>query len=145
MHRFVIEPAINSPDAVAVIDASSGLTTTRQELVRGVQAVARVLVSRGVMPEQRILMCCVDRPSFLMWCWGAMWLGAVPVPVSTMLTEKDYKFLIEDSRAVGVAFSEEFEEVITEIVVSSNISSATEFVVPIQCVEKPSKRLSYPS
>ena len=113
MHRFVIEPAINSPDAVAVIDASSGLTTTRQELVRGVQAVARVLVSRGVMPEQRILMCCVDRPSFLMWFWGAMWLGAVPVPVSTMLTEKDYKFLIEDSRAVGVAFSEEFEEVIT--------------------------------
>ena len=141
MHRFVIEPAINSPDAVAVIDASSGLMTTRQELVRGVQAVARVLVSRGVMPEQRILMCCVDRPSFLMWFWGAMWLGAVPVPVSTMLTEKDYKFLFDHSRAVGVAFSEEFEEVITEIVVRSNISAATEFVIPIQCVEKPSKRL----
>ena len=109
----MIEPAINSSDAVAVIDASSGLTTTRQELLEGVQAVARFLVSRGVMPEQRILMCCVDRPTFLMWFWGAMWIGAVPVPVSTMLTEKDYRFLIEDSRAVGVAFSKEFQEVIT--------------------------------
>ena len=146
MHRFVIEPAINSPDAVAVIDASSGLTTTRQELVRGVQAVARVLVSRGVMPEQRILMCCVDRPSFLMWFWGAMWLGAVPVPVSTMLTEKDYKFLIEDSRAVGVAFSEEFEEVITAAAAEqpflqwSQLDS--EVVVSSQDVETPEP---YPS
>ena len=104
MHRFVIEPAIDSPDAVAVIDASSGLKTTRKELLEGVQAVARLLISRGVTPEQRILMCCVDTPTFLMWFWGAMWMGAVPVPVSTMLTEKDYRFLIEDSRAFGVAF-----------------------------------------
>ena len=113
VHRFVIEPAIDSPDAVAVIDASSGLKTTRKELLEGVQAVARLLISRGVTPEQRILMCCVDTPTFLMWFWGAMWMGAVPVPVSTMLTEKDYRFLIEDSRAFGVAFSQEFQELIT--------------------------------
>ena len=146
MHRFVIEPAINSSDAVAVIDASSGLTTTRQELLEGVEAVARFLVSRGVMPEQRILMCCVDRPTFLMWFWGAMWIGAVPVPVSTMLTEKDYRFLIEDSRAVGIAFSEEFQEVITSAATDQTFlrwsQLDSDFVVSSDEVETPEP---YPS
>jgi benzoate-CoA ligase family protein len=42
-----------------------------------------------------------------------MWIGAVPVPVSTMLTEKDYRFLLEDSRAVGAVFSPDFQEIVT--------------------------------
>ena len=112
VNRFLVEPAKLSPDAVAVVDAPSGETTTRGELLEAALNVARLLVDRGVVAEQRIIMCCLDTKAFLAWFWGTMWIGAVPVPVSTMLTEKDYAFLIEDSRAVGLVMSDALEEAI---------------------------------
>jgi len=114
LHRFLIDPATISPDAVALIDAPTGLTTTRNELLEEAQAVARQLLKHGVVAEQRILICGLDTKAFLAWFWGAMWIGAIPVPVSTMLTGKDYSFLLEDSRAVGLTFSPGFEEVMRE-------------------------------
>ena len=108
LHRFLIDPAAIAPDVVALTDAPTGATTTRHELLEEAQAVARLLSKQGVVAEQRVLMCCADTKAFLAWFWGAMWIGAVPVPVSTMLTAKDYKFLIEDSRAVGVTYSPVF-------------------------------------
>ena len=110
MNRFLVEPAKLSPDAVAVVDAPTGETTTRDELLQPARSVARLLLDRGVVAEQRIMMCCLDTNAFLAWFWGTMWVGAVPVPVSTMLTEKDYQFLIEDSRAVGLVISDALKE-----------------------------------
>ena len=110
MNRFLVEPAKLSPDAVAVVDAPTGETTTRDELLQAARSVARLLLDRGVVAEQRIMMCCLDTKAFLAWFWGTMWVGAVPVPVSTMLTEKDYQFLIEDSRAVGLVISDALKE-----------------------------------
>ena len=110
MNRFLVEPAKLSPDAVAVVDAPTGETTTRDELLQAARSVARLLLDRGVVAEQRIMMCCLDTNAFLAWFWGTMWVGAVPVPVSTMLTEKDYQFLIEDSRAVGLVISDALKE-----------------------------------
>ena len=110
MNRFLVEPAKLSPDAVAVVDAPTGETTTRDELLQAARSVARLLLDRGVVAEQRIMMCCLDTNAFLAWFWGTMWVGAVPVPVSTMLTEKDYHFLIEDSRAVGLVISDALKE-----------------------------------
>ena len=110
MNRFLVEPAKLSPDAVAVVDAPTGETTTRDELLQAARSVARLLLDRGVVAEQRIMMCCLDTKAFLAWFWGTMWVGAVPVPVSTMLTEKEYQFLIEDSRAVGLVISDALKE-----------------------------------
>ena len=110
MNRFLVEPAKLSPDAVAVVDALTGDTPTRDELLQAARSVARLLLDRGVVAEQRIMMCCLDTNAFLAWFWGTMWVGAVPVPVSTMLTEKDYQFLIEDSRAVGLVISDALKE-----------------------------------
>ena len=117
LHRFLIEPAAIAPDAVALTDAPTGATTTRHELLEEAQAVARLLSKQGVVAEQRVVMCCTDTKAFLAWFWGAMWIGAVPVPVSTMLTAKDYKFLIEDSRAVGVTYSPVFSAAMNEAAV----------------------------
>ena len=110
MNRFLVEPAKLSPDAVAVVDAPTGETTTRDELLQAARSVARLLLDRGVVAEQRIMMCCLDTNAFLAWFWGTMWVGAVPVPVSTLLTDKDYQFLIEDSRAVGLVISDALKE-----------------------------------
>ena len=105
VHQFLIEPAERAPETVALVNASTGLETTRQDLLTGAQQAACFLANQGVVAEQRVMMCCYDSSAFLNWFWGAIWIGAVPVPVSTMLTTKDYEFLIKDSRAVGVVFS----------------------------------------
>ena len=108
VHRFVIEPAEANPGATAVIDAASGQHTSRAQMVAGTKAAAAALAERGVQPEQRVMMCAADTPAFLWWFWGAMWIGAVPVPVSTMVRQHDYAFLLSDSRAVGLVYSPPF-------------------------------------
>ena len=108
VYRFVIEPAAAAPDEVAVVDAPSGSQLTRAELAERVRAAAAALAERGVQREQRVMLCCADTPAFLWWFWGAMWIGAVPVPVSTLFRAADYRFLLGDSRAVGLVYSPPF-------------------------------------
>ena len=108
VRRFLVAPADADPDAVAVLDAPSGSARTRAGMVDHARRAAAELVARGVQPEQRVMLVLADTAAFLDFFWGAMWIGAVPVPVSTMLTEKDYRFLLEDSRAVGLVHSAEF-------------------------------------
>jgi benzoate-CoA ligase len=49
--------------------------------------------------EQRVLMLCLDAPEFIGTFWGAIKIGAVPIPVNTMLRTADYLYFLEDSRA----------------------------------------------
>ena len=53
----------------------------------------------GVEMEQRVVMICLDAPEFLGAFWGAIKIGAVPVPVNTLLRAADYRYVLEDSRA----------------------------------------------
>ncbi|MDH5290987.1 MAG: AMP-binding protein, partial [Acidimicrobiia bacterium] len=108
VERFVLAPAAADPVGTAVIDAPTGRTTTRAGLAEGVLRAAAALRGLGVQPEQRVLLVLADRPAFLHAFFGAMAIGAVPVPVSTMLTAKDYRFLLEDSRAVALLVSDLF-------------------------------------
>jgi 4-hydroxybenzoate-CoA ligase/benzoate-CoA ligase len=56
--------------------------------------------------EQRVLICLLDGVDFVALFWGAIKMGAVPVPVSTMLTSADYDYLLRDSRARLLAVSD---------------------------------------
>src|SRR3712207_7645659 len=47
------------------------------------------LVASGVRPEERLLLCMGDTPELLTAFLAGMWVGAVPVPVSTMLKPTD--------------------------------------------------------
>jgi hypothetical protein len=49
--------------------------------------------------EQRVFVLCLDAPEFLGAFWGAIKIGAVPVPVNTMLRAADCLYFLEDSRA----------------------------------------------
>jgi benzoate-CoA ligase family protein len=106
--RFVLTPEEEDGGATLVVDAATGREWSRHDVAQGVRRAAAVLVERGVQPEQRVLLVCADSPTFLWFFWGAMWIGAVPVPVSTMLKETDYRFLLDDSRAVGLVVSAAF-------------------------------------
>lgn len=108
--RFVLDPADAEPDRTALIDGPSGVTTSRAQLAEGVLRAGDLLLGLGVQPEQRVMMMMADRPAFLEVFWGAIAIGAVPVPVSTMLTEADYEFLLRDSRAVVCVVSDLFSK-----------------------------------
>ena len=55
----------------------------------------------GVGMEDRVMVLCLDTPEFLGAFWGAIKIGAVPIPVNTLLRTQDYAYFLEDSRAKG--------------------------------------------
>jgi benzoate-CoA ligase family protein len=67
-----------------------------QELVNRTGNALREL---GVEMEHRVVMICLDAPEFLGAFWGAIKIGAVPVPLNTLLRATDYRYLLEDTRA----------------------------------------------
>lgn len=69
------------------------------ELADRTARAAGALRTLGVELEQRVVLCLLDTIDFPTVFFGAMRAGAVPVPVSTLLTTADYEFLVADSRA----------------------------------------------
>lgn len=61
----------------------------------------------GVRREQRVLMAVVDSPAFVATFLGAMKIGAVPVPVTTLANSPDYHYFLQDSRARVLVVSAE--------------------------------------
>jgi len=54
----------------------------------------------GVRPEERILLLMLDGPEMVFAFFGAIKIGAVPIPTNTLWTPADYEFVLRDSRAV---------------------------------------------
>jgi benzoate-CoA ligase family protein len=79
---------------------------TYQDLKDRVDAAGNILRSLGVLPEQRVLLLLLDTVDFPALFLGAMKIGAVPVPVNTLLTPSDYAFFLRDSRARVVVVSD---------------------------------------
>ena len=67
-----------------------------QELVNRAGNALRGL---DVEPEQRVLCLLLDSPEFLATFWGAIKIGAVPIPINTMMRGQDYLYFLNDSRA----------------------------------------------
>ena len=70
--------------------------------------LAAAFLASGVRPEERLLLCMGDTPELLTAFLAGMRIGAIPVPVSTMLKPKDIAVLARDSRARLFATSSEF-------------------------------------
>jgi benzoate-CoA ligase family protein len=78
---------------------AEGRTLTYGELADRVARAAGALADAGLEGEQRVLLALNDSPAFAAAFWGAARLGAVAVPVNTLLTAAEYEFLLNDSRA----------------------------------------------
>ena len=59
-----------------------------------------------VRPEERIVLLLTDGPAFAYGFFGAIKIGAVPIPLNTLWTPADYRFVIDDSRASVLVVSE---------------------------------------
>ncbi|PHQ70183.1 MAG: 4-hydroxybenzoate--CoA ligase [Sneathiella sp.] len=90
-------------DKTAVIDRTGA--HSYQDVINGINKFANALGSLGILPEQRVVLCLNDTVDFPICFLGAIKAGVIPVPINTRLTEKDYDYILEDSRATGLIVS----------------------------------------
>jgi len=55
--------------------------------------------------EDRVVILCLDSPAFVYAFFGAIKLGAIPVPANTLLIPRDLAYILRDSRAVAIVVS----------------------------------------
>jgi benzoate-CoA ligase family protein len=91
-------------------------TLTYAEFSEEVRRVAAGLVAIGVRPEERVLMCMVDDVELAAAVLATMYVGAVAVPSSTMLTGPELAKIVIDSRARVLLGSVEFTDSIVAAV-----------------------------
>ena len=78
---------------VADADEVAGLAATT------IDRFGAVLRSLGLRREERILLCLLDTIDWPTAFLGALKAGVVAIPVNTLMTEDDYRFMLTDSRA----------------------------------------------
>ncbi|NMB42227.1 MAG: benzoate-CoA ligase family protein [Firmicutes bacterium] len=69
----------------------------------------------GLRIDDRIMMLMLDEPQFYSVFWGAVKIGAIPIPINTMLTPDNYEYLLNDSRAKALVVSEELLPLVSAI------------------------------
>jgi len=72
---------------------------TYRQLFERVNQVGNGLRRSGVRIEERVFLLLLDSPEFAASFFGAIKIGAVPVPVNTLLKSADYEYLLNNSRA----------------------------------------------
>ena len=80
-------------------ERTAGGEQTYADLAATANQAGNALTELGVQMENRVLMAVLDSPDFAATFFGAIKLGAVPVPVNTNLKPQDYAYFLNDSRA----------------------------------------------
>jgi benzoate-CoA ligase family protein len=90
-------------DRVALLTATG--QTTYAELDALVNRAGNALAALGVAPEGRVALILHDGLAFYAAFLGAIRIGAVPVPINTLLRRNDFQYILNDSRARVVIVS----------------------------------------
>jgi len=96
--------AAGRADKPAYIDGKVTLTYGR--LAERVARFAAALRGLGLHREERVLMALTDSVDWPTAFLGCLKAGIIAVPVNTLLTEDDYRFMLADSRAKCLVVSE---------------------------------------
>jgi len=83
-----------------------GPRVTYRQLHDHVNRVGNGLRKLGVRVEERVFLLLLDTPEFAFSFFGAIKIGAVPVPVNTLLKPADYEYMLNNSRARVAIVSE---------------------------------------
>ena len=89
----------------AIVDAQGAWTYA--DLAQRVNRAGNALAALGVRMENRVAICMLDSVDFPAVFLGAIRLGAVPVPLNTLLRPTDYDYMLRDSRAHTLVVSAE--------------------------------------
>ncbi len=88
---------------------------TYNDIQKMANKTANALRELGVRFDDRVLILMLDVPQLYAIFWGAVRIGAVPIPVNTMLTPDDYEYYLNDSRARVLVVSDALINLVREI------------------------------
>jgi benzoate-CoA ligase family protein len=91
-------------DKPAYIDARGAWTYG--QLAERVARFAAALAVLGIRREERVMLAMLDTVDWPIAFLGCLKAGVIAVPVNTLLTEDDYRFMLADSRAKALVVSE---------------------------------------
>jgi benzoate-CoA ligase family protein len=91
-----------------------GASLTYADLQREVFRAQRAISDRGVQPGERLAMVVNDEPGFVAFFLAAIRSGAIPVPLSTMLTGPDIASIVDDAGATLLVASAEHADRLAE-------------------------------
>jgi len=80
---------------------------TYAELADSVGRFGNTLSSLGIRPGDRVLMAVKDCPEFFFLFWGAVRIGAIPVPLNGLAPASDFEFVIRHSKCSALFYSRE--------------------------------------
>jgi long-chain acyl-CoA synthetase len=99
--KVVDEPSAD-PGATALID--QGAPVSYRQLRASARRAATALAEAGVGPGDRVALALPNEPSFVGAYFGALWLGAVTVPVNPLLREREVADRLDVSSPAAVVF-----------------------------------------
>ncbi len=88
---------------------------TYNDIQKMVNKTANGLRELGVRVDDRVMILMLDVPQFYAMFYGAIKIGAVPIPVNTMLTPEDYEYYLNDSRTRVLVVSEPLVPLVMQI------------------------------
>jgi benzoate-CoA ligase family protein len=116
---WLVDRHVNDGRGRAVAFRCGDQELTYEALQRAVWATANGLLSIGVDAGDRVLMVLDDELAFPAVFLAGLHIGAVPVPVSTMLRAKDLAVLAADSAATTVVVSDRYAGCLRELAAAS--------------------------
>jgi len=96
-----------------------GTAYTYAEIAELGNRVGNGLLDLGIQMEQRVALLLLDSPQFTAAFFGTIKIGAVAVPINTMLRPNDYVYMLNDSRAralfIHAALWSQIEPILAEL------------------------------
>jgi benzoate-CoA ligase family protein len=96
---FFLDRHVEEGRGARIAMRSGAERVTYAALAERASRIGHALGGLGVEVEHRVLLALDDGPVFAAAFWGTVKLGAVAVPVNTLMTPAEYAFLLNDSRA----------------------------------------------
>jgi 4-hydroxybenzoate-CoA ligase len=88
---------------------------TYNDMQKMINKTANAFIDLGIRIDDRIMILMLDVPQFLGIFYGAIKIGAIPIPVNTMMTPDDYEYYLNDSRAKVLVISEPLMPLVAQI------------------------------
>jgi benzoate-CoA ligase len=79
---------------------------TYRQLYERVNRAGNAMKKLGVRQEERVGMLLLDTPEFAYCFFGGIKIGAVPIPINTLLKPQEYEYILNDSRTRVLIVSE---------------------------------------
>ncbi len=83
-------------------------TVTYTELLENVNRFGNTLKGLGIRPGERVVMVVKDCPEYFFVFWGAVKIGAIPVPLNGLAPANDFEFIFRHSGCSAIFYSQEF-------------------------------------